>query len=394
MNKWLWIVLLSLLLGMGMGFLTWKLLPPKTKNEILSPLVLRQAQDKNENKFQVVGFLPTWMIGKTKMYGSELTQLIFSGIEVNKDGSLLWDFQSKKINNDDYVAIKNNVKAKGGKNLVSIKLFIDKNLDYLVANAESKSRLYAEVRDIVVAGGFDGVNVDFEYMSDPIRILDDDMIVMFEEMKKAGWGIVNVDVFANTIIKGDVKELDRLARTVDGVIIMAYDFHRPGSEIAGAVAPMMADVGQRSIAEIVNRLSADGVAKEKFVMAYPLYGYQWETINGELNSPTMANGYGVTILYKEGIGYTAGIFDDKAKSPWFAWIEKEERFKYVTKKVGKYYQKVKEFYTIDQWHQAYLENEDSLKSKIEVVKQAKIGGTGFWALGYEGKTDLIEKLIN
>lgn len=389
MNKWLWIVSLSLIVGSGIGFLIWKY---KYQNNFQTSNF--KLQTKEENKFEVVGFLPTWMIEKTKMYGSEITQLIFSGIEVNKDGSLVWDLQSKKINNENYIAIKDNVKKTGGKNLISIKLFTDKNMDILLADSDAKQKLYAEVKAIVDAGNFDGVNVDFEYMSDPIRILDSDMMEMFGEMKNSGWGEVNVDVFANTIIKGDEERLRKLSETVDGIIVMSYDFHRPGSDFAGPVAPLMAEEGQRSIAEIINRINIGNLNKEKFILAYPLYGYQWETTTGEMNSVTMANGYGVTILYKEGIGYTGGVFDDVSKSPWYAWTEKEKKYKVESYKVKKKTYKRSVPYYIDQWHQAYLENEESLKIKINAVKQEKLGGTGFWALGYEGKeSNLIEKLV-
>ena len=293
------------------------------------------------------------------------------------------------------MAVKNNVKQNGGKNLISIKLFTDKNLDALVADSEAKQRLYSEVADIVRVGNFDGVNVDFEYMSDPIRILDEDMQTMLSEMKNVGWGVVNVDVFANTIIKGDAERLTRLANTVDGVIIMAYDFHRPGSDFAGAVAPMGAIEGQRSISEIIKRLEVDNIPKEKFVMAYPLYGYEWETDTNEMNSATRDAGYGATVFYRVGVGFTGTNWDNLAQSPWTAWQEKATRSRVVTKKVGKRYRKVTEYYTVDQWHQAYFENEESLRIKIEVAKNNKLGGTGFWALGYEGKESaLIKKLIS
>jgi spore germination protein YaaH len=245
---------------------------------------------------------------------------------------------------------------------------------------------------LVKITGYDGVTVDFEYMSDALRILNADMLLMFEEMKKADWGEVSVDVFANTIIKGDAERLTKLANIVDGVIIMAYDFHRPGSDFAGAVAPMGAPEGERSIEEILRRLAVDNIPKEKFIMAYPLYGYQWETVTGEKNSATMANGYGTTVLYKEGVGFTRGIFDEEAKSPWYAWAELEKKLRVTSYKYKNKIYKKNIYYYVDQWHSAYIENEESLKIKINAVKQAKLGGTGFWALGYEGKTNLIEKL--
>jgi spore germination protein YaaH len=361
-----------------------------TKNNnggfLINPLVWKQQEEvKKVRQTKVVGFLPTWMIGKTKMYGQELDQLIFSGIEVGVDGGLVWDLQSKKIDNDDYIALKSSVKKAGGKNLISIKLFTDKNMDKLIADPEARSTLMSEVRDIVVAGNFDGVNVDFEYMSNPTRVLDEDFGGLLAQMKNSGWGEINIDVFANTVIKGDRDRLNELANKVDGVIVMAYDFRRPGADFAGAVAPMGAVQGERSIAEIIQKIVDGNLPKDKFIMAYPLYGYEWETETNEMDSATRAAGYGATVFYKVGIGFTGTNWDELSQSPWVAWQEKAQRSRVVTKKVGKKYKKITEYFMVDQWHQAYFENERSLKIKIEAVKQNQLGGYGFWALGYEGK---------
>src|SRR5512145_2373000 len=69
---------------------------------MITPLGVKLVEKKEEKKeMEMVGFLPTWMVGKTKVYGKELTQLIFLGIEVNANGTLVWDVQSRKINNPE-----------------------------------------------------------------------------------------------------------------------------------------------------------------------------------------------------------------------------------------------------------------------------------------------------
>lgn len=391
MKKWVLIVVLSLLTGVGIGIVMWKYVPFKTKREILSPLGL--TADKN--RMEVIGFLPTWMIGKTKLYGEELTQLIFSGIEVNKDGSLVWDVQSKKINNDNFLAVKKSVKDNGGKNIISIELFTDKNLDALVASDSARQTLYKEVGDIVQTGQFDGVNVDFEYMSDAQRILNDDMVIMFQEMKNAGWGEVSVDVFANTIIKGDPEKLKRLATVVDKVIVMAYDFHRPGSDMAGAVAPINANDPQKSIEAIFGKIIQVDLDRSKLIMAYPLYGYEWETDSDALNSKTRDEGYGRTVMYKDpptSGNYGEAKWDELTQSPWVAWTEKRTISNFKFQKVGKKTKRITVYSEVDQWHQAYFEDEKSLQLKINLAKKNEVGGVGFWALGYEGKeSNLISK---
>ncbi len=360
--------------------------------DLVNPLVNKKITGVIQKRERVVGFLPTWMIGKTKVYTDEITDLVFSGIEVQVDGGLLWDVQSKKIDNDNYLNLKQSITNAGGKNFLSIKLFDDNNLEKLVVDADARLKMMTEVKDMVETGKFDGVNVDFEYMSNPTRILDDDFGGLFDQMKQSGWKEVSVDVFANTIIKGDKDRLDKLAKRVDQIIVMAYDFHRPGSDYAGFVAPMTATPGERSINEILQKVVEFGLEKEKVVLAFPLYGYEWVTIDDKIGSAQVTGGYGRTVQYQESVGFTGTTFDDVAQSPWSTWTEQVQKNKVVYYKVGKKTYKKNVPYTVTEIHQAYFENEQSLAVKLEAVKQAQLAGVGFWALGYEGKTDLIKNL--
>lgn len=397
MKRFWWIA--GVIVALEVVGIIFFLLTNKGQNiDLLTPAIWWAEEKEIEKKMEVVGFLPTWMIGKTKLYGSEVTQLVFLGIEVKPDGSLLWDVQSKKINSDNYLKLKANITKTGGKNILGIKLFKDKELDQLIASDKAKKVLTEEVVHIVKAGGFDGVNIDFEYMSDPSRIMDDDFLAFMKSVKGGVWGEISVDVFANTVIKGQVDRLSMLLESVDKVIVMAYDFHRPGSDYAGPVAPIEAPVGKRSISEVTKKIVEAKLPAEKFIMAYPLYGYKWETIGDSLGSATMTGGYGATVLYKDPPSmenFGEEKWDEVSQTPWFAWTEKEQRSRVVSKKVGTKIKKVTEYYEIDQWHQAYVENEESLKVKIDLAKEAKVGGIGYWALGYEGvESNLIQELRN
>ncbi len=380
-----------LVLGVVIGLIIWK----KEDFTLLSPIGKWSEKSIFDKKKDVIGFLPTWMVGKTKLYGGELSQMIFLGIEVESDGSLVWDVQSKKINNKEFVKLKESIARYGGKNILGIKLFEDKKIDTLIGNPEARKRLVNEVKTVVDSNKFKGVNIDFEYMSDATRMLDEDFLEFLVELRQAEWGEISVDVFANTIIKGDGESLRKLLERVDKVIIMAYDFHRPGSDFAGPVAPMEAEVGERSIGEILGKMVEYNLDKEKMIMAYPLYGYEWETNDNTLGSMTRDVGYGRTVFYSEGVGITGTQWDEMSQSPWASWTEKAQRSKIVRKKVGKVYKRVTEYYMVDQWHQAYFENKLSLEIKVAAAKRNNLGGVAFWALGYEGKdSNLIYDLRN
>lgn len=371
----------------------WKLLPEKIEKELLNPLGWQGWVEKKKVGKEVVGFLPSWMIGKTKLYGKEVTQLVFSGIEVEADGSLVWDVQSKKLRGENYKKLKDETKKSGGKNIVSIKLFKDDELEEFIASPEARTRLINEVHDVLKNDGFEGVNIDFEYMSNATRILDDDFISFMHEAKNGGWGEVGVDVFTNTIIKGDPERIRGLIDAVDWVVIMAYDFHRPGSDYSGSVAPIEAELGQRSIKEVTSKLVGFETRKQKVIMALPLYGYEWVTVDDSYGSAQVDGGYGRTVFLSEGIGITGAKWDEMGMSPWATWIEKTQKSKIKSKKVGKKIVKVKEYFYENEWHSAYYENERSLKIKIDKTMETELGGVGYWALGYEGKDSKLLEIL-
>lgn len=386
-------ILIGTILWLGVVGLLWKFYPTQVEKDLLNPLGWQRWVEKKKVGKEVVGFLPSWMIGKTRMYGKEVTQLVFSGIEVEADGSLVWDVQSKKLRGETYRRLKEEIKRSGGKNVVSIKLFKDKDLETFIASPEARTRLINEVAEVVRKDGFDGVNIDFEYMSNALRIMDDDFISFMRDAKNGGWGDIGVDVFANTIIKGSKERIEGMAGVVDWVVIMAYDFHRPGSDYAGSVAPIEAAAGERSIREVVNKLEKLESGREKMIMALPLYGYEWVTVDNSYGSAQVNGGYGRTVFFSEGVGISGANWDEKGMSPWATWQESVKKSRVVSTKVGKKTVRKTEYYTVSQWHSAYFENERSLKVKIDTSLEAEVGGVGYWALGYEGKdSELLREL--
>ena len=348
------------LLIIGVGVLLFL----NKKDLILSPLSEKSGTEKRE-KMETFGFLPSWMVGKTRIYGKEVDNLIFLGIEVDKNGDLIWETQAKKINNESFLEQKKKIKESGGKNILGIKLFKDEELDSLLGERLARENLIKQLKQLKVENNFDGINVDFEYQGNPVAILSQNFLDFLDQLDLAEVGEVSVDVFANTIIKGDEEKLKSLMGKIDNLIIMAYDFHRPGVDYAGAVAPIGSPVGERNITEIVNKILSVGLDKNKIVMAYPLYGYEWKTYTEEFGSQIrrgwylMASWNRTKELIKE--KSLEVKWDEVSMSPWISFKEKGVI------------------------HQIYFENERSLKAKIDLVRQNKLGGYGYWALGYEGE---------
>ena len=363
MKKWLGIGFAVLVVITAIFYFT-------KEGEVLNPLAGWFDNSRNDHDMEITGFLPTWMVGKTKLYGKEIDRLIFLGIEVGDNGSLVWDSQSKKINNSDYLKIKSNVSKNGGKNIVGFKLFDDKKLDKLFNNQDAMDKLIDEIKAVVVSGDFDGVNIDFEFQNNIFGVYQEDFLDFLAKLKEKNVGEVSVDVFANTIIKARKNNISQLLALSDKIIVMAYDFHRPGSVYAGPVAPIKSAIGERNIVEIYEKISQiDDSERNKFIVAYPLYGYEWKTENKEYGSKILGKWYQMASMNR--ISQMTGMvekWDELSMSPWLFFEEEGEI------------------------RQIYYENERSLKIKVDLARQNKIKGVAFWALGYEDKSLTFDKL--
>ena len=376
------LLLIWIFLGSGIVWLFVKGREPKW----LTPLADKILPKIEGNDFEVIGFLPPWTIDKATLYPNVLDQLIFLGIEVTEEGKLVWDSQSNKIYGQRYQAMKGEMWAAGKKNVVGIKLFDDKKIAELMASAEAKQNLITEINELVKNQKFDGINVDFEYQGDAQAVLEDEFVAFLGDLRKMTGKPISIDVFANTIIKGDSTALAKMITTIDHTIVMAYDFHQPGSNYAGPVAPIQSEVGSRNIMEVVNRVVTLGLDKSKILLAYPLYGYEWRTMSDSFGAETKP-GLGQTATYKrvQDLLKDTSIekklsWDEVSMTPWLSFVESETAYKRV--KVGKKYKSVP--YQIEVVHEIYYDDLRSLGVKYDLVKSSQMGGLGFWALGYEG----------
>ena len=380
------LLLVWLVLGSGV---TW-LLTQGVKQKWISPLASKVLPLLKPEHYVVVGFLPPWNIEKAVIHPEVLDQLIFLGIEVKANGDLVWDSQSKKIKAPTYVAMREKMKAAGKQNILGIKLFEDKKIDALLADPVALQNLTDQVKQVVIDYGFDGVNIDFEYMGDPVAVLEDRFTTFFGMLRSQIGKGVSVDLFANTIIKGDSEGLRKMGERVDQLIVMAYDFHQPGMDFAGPVAPIGSPAGSRNIMEVADRVVTLGLPKSKIIMAYPLYGYEFKTVEATLGAATVG-GWGQTatlkrmedIIKNKTLDNFMMQWDEVSLTPWLSFTKNETAYKKV--KVGKKLKSVA--YPIVVTYEIYYDNRQSLTAKFNLVQQTQLGGVGFWALGYEG-TDL------
>lgn len=359
------------------GFLLWGKL--RKKPVYLSPLgegeILSTATSSGQLK-EVIGFLPSWMAAKqVKVYPERLSQLIYFGLGVNDQGSLIFYDENNLtvsewayFNSGYFKDLKNKTDQSKTKVLVAIKSFDNETIDKIISNSINRPNLINNILDLIEKNDLNGINIDFEYIPDidfPTRPYFNLFIKELSQAldKKNPDLILSVDVYANAAIHNYPYDLEEIAKHVDQIILMAYDFYRADSTKAGPVAPIRAPDNEPSITKTLAAVFGK-VSRKKLVLGIPFYGYEWQTYNDIHKSFTVKNTGALATF-----GRVKKLVDDnnievfwdsQAMSPWLVYNQG-----WLTKQI-------------------YFENEKSLALKFQLAKQLQLNGIAIWALGYEG----------
>ncbi len=148
----------------------------------------------------------------------------------------------------------------------------------------------------------------------------------------------------------------------DYVIIMGYDEHYAGGNEAGSVASI--NYVENGIAKTVEQVPA-----EKVINAVPFYTRIWETAGATVTSQAVG-----MEMADEWVANHAleRVWDEETCQNYCEYTSGGSRF------------------------QAWLEDEESLKVKFNVMKNYGIGGVAFWRLGFEKADvwDAVEEYLN
>lgn len=202
-----------------------------------------------------------------------------------------------------------------------------------------------------------GINIDFEN----VYLKDKETLVQFVRemtpfMHEQGLS-VSIDVTPKSTNEMWSMFYDRpaLAEVVDYMMVMAYDEYWATSPKSGSVSSIAWT--ERSVTQILN---ADKVPPSKLVLGVPFYTRQWteETKNGKLtaSSKTLTMEAAQTII------------KDKKLTPVYL---PEAGQNYVEYKDG------------EKLIRIWLEDETSMKARLELVRKYNLAGVATWRRGFE-----------
>lgn len=202
-----------------------------------------------------------------------------------------------------------------------------------------------------------GINIDFEnvYMEDKEK-LTQFVRELTPYLHEQGL-VVSIDV---TIRGGSPMWslfLDRkaLGETVDYMAVMTYDQHWASSPVAGSVAEL--GWTEKGIADIIRE---DEVPPSKLLLGVPFYTYIWteEQEGGKTKVRSRA----------VGISFTDNLIAEKGLTPVYDEASGQDYVEY--EEDGKRYR-------------IWLENEKSMRARMEIVNKYDLAGVASWRRGLE-----------
>ena len=228
------------------------------------------------------------------------------------------------------------------------------DLAHLVLNDDTvQSALVESIVSMLEAKGYNGLDVDFEYVFPE----DGPAYAAFirrltERLGPLGYPVITaLAPKTSGVQRGllyEAHDYRAIGAAADEVLLMTYEWGYAYSEpMAVAPLPNVRAVLEYALTEI---------PPEKIWLGIPNYGYDWPlpVIPGETRATSLSNQYAVELARK----YGAEIqFDETAQAPWFRYWDEH----------GKQ-------------HEVWFEDARSIAAKLSLIREYGLKGAGYWNL--------------
>lgn len=218
----------------------------------------------------------------------------------------------------------------------------------LLESADRRNRLLSELKQVMAEKGYQGVDVDMEYIPGELRQNYTDLVTFLKE------GLAPMPVFIALAPKSsrdqrgllyEAHDYMGMGEAADRALVMTYEWgHTYGPPMA--VAPI-------DQVERVLNFAVGEIPPEKILMGLPNYGYDWR-LPYEQGRPARSIGnYEAVALARK---YGAEIqLDEMAQSPWFRYYDRR-----------------------GQQHEVWYEDARSYQAKLGLVRSLGLGGVSIW----------------
>ena len=217
-----------------------------------------------------------------------------------------------------------------------------------LSNRESRGHIIQKLSEEAKRVGLDGINVDFEALKEE----EVPHFIQFLRELSITCRANNLVLSIDDPVPQYTSFYNRKEQGIIGdyVIIMGYDEHTIGSEKAGSVASL-------PFVEEGIRLTLEEVPKEKVINGIPFYTRLWtEANNGTVSSKVLGMDEADQYVSEKGMD----IYWNNDVSHNYGELQTENGIEKI-----------------------WLEDEESLEAKMQLVEKYELAGSAAWKLGFE-----------
>ena len=218
---------------------------------------------------------------------------------------------------------------------------------------ELREKLINNIVNLTLKYDIDGINIDFEYMNMSDKDVFSRFIIELAPRLKEYGKVLSVDVTAPD--GGEDWSLcydrNKIGKVADYIIFMAYDQYGVSSNEAGTTAG--ADWVEVNIKKFIG--TQEEVDKEKLILGMPFYTRLWKETDENTTSGVVTMKY-IDSKIPAGVNKT---WDEDLKQ---YYVEYEE-----------------DGITYKMW----IEDEESIKAKFDLMKNYDLAGAAYWQKDFE-----------
>lgn len=215
-----------------------------------------------------------------------------------------------------------------------------------------KNRLFQNLLATMNEKGFQGVDVDFEYILSADRVPFADFVADLQNFLTPYGYTVSVALAPKTSddqpgLLYEGKDYGLLGNAADWVLLMTYEW-------GYTYGPPMAVAPINKVIEVVN-YAVTRIDPSKIHLGIPNYGYDWPLPyeKGVTKARTISNTEAVQIAIRAGVPI---LFDETAMSPYFTYTENGIR------------------------HEVWFEDVRSLTEKYSLLPSYQLRGISIWQI--------------
>lgn len=224
-----------------------------------------------------------------------------------------------------------------------------------LANPDAQAKFISALVDKASLLQVDGINVDFESISGKDRQAFTAFITNLAAAAHEKQLKLSVDLPRGSVRWNHLSAFDheRLAEVVDYIITMTYDHHYSGSATPGSVA------GLPWVEEGIQEFLAYGIPRDKLILGIPFYVREW-TLNADGSIASSRSMYTKDLAALFAKENTVSAWDPAFQQYKVEYTGEDGRTRVF-----------------------WLENEDTVKARLDLAHKYQLAGIAAWRLGQE-----------